>query len=301
MAGSVNKVILIGNLGRDPEMRRLGSGEPVANLRIATSETWRDKASGERKERTEWHNVVIYNENLSRVAEQYLKKARRSTSRASCRPANGRIRAGRSATPPRWFSSASAGNSPFSTGAARAGAPPWRMITAAAGGRWSRRAAQALAGRRSARPSRPAAAIRSRSTTTSRSDRPTGARIGCVYRGIRSEARSRPSSCAPSSSPSRLSFSFRLRPRSCAARRPSEPRPRRAPRFSSPSRRSCGKPRPRSSTCSASRACSATPWPSSSATTRSSGVSSVTAGRAGRARARPEFRSAPASSCPRTG
>ena len=74
MAGSVNKVILIGNLGRDPEMRRLGSGEPVANLRIATSETWRDKASGERKERTEWHNVVIYNENLSRVAEQYLKK-----------------------------------------------------------------------------------------------------------------------------------------------------------------------------------------------------------------------------------
>src|SRR5215813_13314138 len=74
MAGSVNKVILIGNLGRDPEVRRLGSGEPVVNLRIATSENWRDKASGERRERTEWHNVVIFNEQLAKVAEQYLRK-----------------------------------------------------------------------------------------------------------------------------------------------------------------------------------------------------------------------------------
>ncbi len=74
MAGSVNKVILIGNLGRDPEVRRLNSGEPVVNLRIATSESWRDKQSGERKERTEWHNVVIFNEQLAKVAEQYLKK-----------------------------------------------------------------------------------------------------------------------------------------------------------------------------------------------------------------------------------
>ncbi|NBJ09985.1 single-stranded DNA-binding protein [Microvirga arsenatis] len=74
MAGSVNKVILVGNLGRDPEVRRLGSGEPVVNLRIATSETWKDKATGERKEKTEWHSVVIFNENLARVAEQYLKK-----------------------------------------------------------------------------------------------------------------------------------------------------------------------------------------------------------------------------------
>src|SRR5882724_13031965 len=74
MAGSVNKVILIGNLGRDPEVRRLTSGDPVVNLSIATSESWRDKASGERKERTEWHNVVIFNENLAKVAEQYLKK-----------------------------------------------------------------------------------------------------------------------------------------------------------------------------------------------------------------------------------
>jgi single-strand DNA-binding protein len=74
MAGSVNKVILVGNLGRDPEVRRLGSGEPVVNLRIATSETWRDKQSGEKKERTEWHSVVIFNENLAKIAEQYLKK-----------------------------------------------------------------------------------------------------------------------------------------------------------------------------------------------------------------------------------
>ncbi len=74
MAGSVNKVILIGNLGADPEIRRLNSGDPVVNMRIATSETWRDRQSGERRERTEWHNVVIFNDNLAKVAEQYLKK-----------------------------------------------------------------------------------------------------------------------------------------------------------------------------------------------------------------------------------
>jgi single-strand DNA-binding protein len=74
MAGSVNKVILVGNLGRDPEIRTLGSGDKVANLRIATSETWRDRVSGERKERTEWHQVVIFNENIVKVAESYLKK-----------------------------------------------------------------------------------------------------------------------------------------------------------------------------------------------------------------------------------
>ena len=74
MAGSVNKVILVGNLGRDPEIRTLNSGDRVANLRIATSETWRDKASGERKEKTEWHSVVIFNENIVKVAENYLKK-----------------------------------------------------------------------------------------------------------------------------------------------------------------------------------------------------------------------------------
>jgi len=74
MAGSVNKVILIGNLGADPEVRRTQDGRPIANLRVATSETWRDKATGERKERTEWHRVVIFNEGLAKIAEQYLKK-----------------------------------------------------------------------------------------------------------------------------------------------------------------------------------------------------------------------------------
>jgi len=74
MAGSVNKVILVGNLGADPEIRRTQDGRPVANLRLATTETWRDKSSGERREKTEWHNVVIFNEGLCKIAEQYLKK-----------------------------------------------------------------------------------------------------------------------------------------------------------------------------------------------------------------------------------
>ncbi len=74
MAGSVNKVILVGNLGADPEIRRTQDGRPIANLRVATSDTWRDKATGERREKTEWHRVVIFNEGLCRVAEQYLKK-----------------------------------------------------------------------------------------------------------------------------------------------------------------------------------------------------------------------------------
>jgi single-strand DNA-binding protein len=74
MAGSVNKVIIVGNLGRDPEVRSFQNGGKVVNLRIATSETWRDKASGERKERTEWHSVAIFNEALGKIAEQYLKK-----------------------------------------------------------------------------------------------------------------------------------------------------------------------------------------------------------------------------------
>lgn len=74
MAGSVNKVILVGNLGADPEIRRTQDGRPIANLRVATSESWRDKNTGERREKTEWHRVVIFNEGLCRVAEQYLKK-----------------------------------------------------------------------------------------------------------------------------------------------------------------------------------------------------------------------------------
>jgi single-strand DNA-binding protein len=74
MAGSVNKVILVGNLGRDPEMRHTQDGKPIANLRIATTESWRDRNSGERKEKTEWHTVVIFAEGLAKIAEQYLKK-----------------------------------------------------------------------------------------------------------------------------------------------------------------------------------------------------------------------------------
>lgn len=74
MAGSVNKVFLVGHLGRDPETRRLGNGDPVVSLRLATSESWKDKGTGERKEKTEWHSVTIFNENLCRVAEQYLRK-----------------------------------------------------------------------------------------------------------------------------------------------------------------------------------------------------------------------------------
>lgn len=74
MAGSLNKVMLIGNLGADPEVRRLNSGAPVVNMRVATSQTWKDKETGERKEKTEWHSVVIMNEHLCKVAEDYLKK-----------------------------------------------------------------------------------------------------------------------------------------------------------------------------------------------------------------------------------
>ena len=74
MAGSVNKVILIGNLGKDPEIRRTQDGRPIANLSVATSESWRDKATGERKEKTEWHRVVIFSEPLCKIVEQYLKK-----------------------------------------------------------------------------------------------------------------------------------------------------------------------------------------------------------------------------------
>ena len=74
MAGSVNKVIIVGNLGRDPEVRRTQDGRPIVSLRVATSETWKDRNSGERREKTEWHSVVIFNENLCKVAEQYLRK-----------------------------------------------------------------------------------------------------------------------------------------------------------------------------------------------------------------------------------
>ena len=74
MAGSVNRVTLIGRLGKDPEIRRMNNGDPVVNLSVATSESWRDKSSGERKEKTEWHRVVVFNDHLAKVAENYLKK-----------------------------------------------------------------------------------------------------------------------------------------------------------------------------------------------------------------------------------
>jgi len=74
MAGSVNKVILVGNLGQDPEVRSMQDGSPIVNLSIATSENWRDKNTGERREKTEWHRVVVFNENLAKIAQQYLKK-----------------------------------------------------------------------------------------------------------------------------------------------------------------------------------------------------------------------------------
>jgi single-strand DNA-binding protein len=74
MAGSVNKVILVGNLGKDPEVRRTQEGSPIVNFTLATSENWRDKATGEKKEKTEWHRIVVFNENSAKFAEQYLKK-----------------------------------------------------------------------------------------------------------------------------------------------------------------------------------------------------------------------------------
>ncbi len=92
MAGSVNKVILIGNVGADPEIRRTQDGKAIANLRIATSEQWRDRNSGERREKTEWHSVVVFNEGLTKVVEQYVKKGAKLYIEARCRPASGRTR-----------------------------------------------------------------------------------------------------------------------------------------------------------------------------------------------------------------
>src|SRR4030095_4809385 len=86
MAGSVNKVILVGNLGKDPEIRRTQDGRPIANLSIATSETWRDKGTGERKEKTEWHRVVIFSEPLCKIVEQYLKKGAKVYIEAALQP-----------------------------------------------------------------------------------------------------------------------------------------------------------------------------------------------------------------------
>ena len=104
MAGSVNKVILVGNLGRDPEVRTFQNGGKVCNLRVATSENWKDRNTGERRERTEWHSVAIFSEPLARIAEQYCARVRRSTSRGSSRHGSGRTSRDRTDTRPRSFS-----------------------------------------------------------------------------------------------------------------------------------------------------------------------------------------------------
>lgn len=101
MAGSVNKVILIGNLGADPEIKSFQNGGKIANIRIATSEQWKDRMTGERKERTEWHNVVINGDGLVGVVERYLKRARRFISKGPCAPASGRTVTATTATRPK--------------------------------------------------------------------------------------------------------------------------------------------------------------------------------------------------------
>jgi single-strand DNA-binding protein len=105
MAG-LNKVCLIGQLGRDPEVRNLNNGGRVVNFSMATSESWRDKATGERKDKTEWHNIVIFNEKLGEVAERFLKKGQKSISKARCRPGNSPTRTATSVKAQRWSSSA---------------------------------------------------------------------------------------------------------------------------------------------------------------------------------------------------
>ncbi len=102
MAGSVNKVILVGNLGKDPEVRRLQNGNPVVNLSVATSENWRDKATGERKEKTEWHRVVIFSEGLAKVAEQYLKKGAKVYIEGALQTRKWTDQAGWRNTRPKW-------------------------------------------------------------------------------------------------------------------------------------------------------------------------------------------------------
>lgn len=101
MAGSVNKVILVGNLGRDPEVRSTQDGNKIVNLSLATSERWKDKNSGEQRERTEWHRVVIFNENLGRIAEQYLRKGSTCYIEGNCKPGNGPTSRALKNTPPR--------------------------------------------------------------------------------------------------------------------------------------------------------------------------------------------------------
>jgi hypothetical protein len=159
MAGSVNKVILVGNLGADPEIRSLGSGDRVANLRIATSESWRDRTSGERKEKTEWHRVVIFNDNLVKVAEQYLKKGSTVYIEGAIQTVQGLAQGG-------WRERLTGRGAP-SLRCSRQRSPSrsrrWTWARLAITERWTRRK---LAGSWVARPSRRAACSRLRPPTS---------------------------------------------------------------------------------------------------------------------------------------
>ena len=148
MAGSVNKVILVGNLGKDPEIRRTQDGRPIANLRIATTETWRDKSSGERREKTEWHSRRHLQREPVQGRRAVPEEGRQGLHRGrSCRRANGRTSTARSATRPRSCCRASTASSPCSTGAApapacrRAARPTTAMVVAASAVRLPGRAA----------------------------------------------------------------------------------------------------------------------------------------------------------------
>ena len=101
MSGSVNKVVLLGRLGKDPEIVSLNDGNKIVKFSLATSETWKDRNTGERRERTEWHNIVIFNENLGRLLNSICARAIRFISKAPCRPANGRIKTAMTAIPPK--------------------------------------------------------------------------------------------------------------------------------------------------------------------------------------------------------
>lgn len=102
MVGSINKVILVGNLGADPRVNTTQNGSKVVTLSVATSDTWKDKLSGERKERTEWHRVVVFNAQLADVAERYLRKGSKVYIEGSCRPASGKMPTDRKNIPPKW-------------------------------------------------------------------------------------------------------------------------------------------------------------------------------------------------------
>ncbi len=125
MARGVNKVILVGNVGGDPETRYMPNGNAVTNITLATSESWKDKQTGQQQERTEWHRVVFFGR-LAEIAGEYLRKGSRSTSKAACAPASGRARTVRIATPPRSWSTSTA------TCSCSAAAPPATIRSAPA-------------------------------------------------------------------------------------------------------------------------------------------------------------------------